>query len=91
MTTEPQTIETRVSRLEGAQNHAATKADLAELHAATKADLAELRVDLKGDVAEVRGSVAALNAEMRMLKWGMGMLCVLNIAVLTALLQLLVR
>ena len=39
-------IEDRVSRLEGAYDHLATKADLAELKGELKADMAELKADM---------------------------------------------
>ena len=40
------TIEDRVSKLEGAYDHLATKADLAELKGELKADMAELKADM---------------------------------------------
>ncbi|MCE2489259.1 MAG: hypothetical protein J4G17_04700 [Anaerolineae bacterium] len=40
------TIEDRVSKLEGAYEHLATRADLAELKGELKADLAELKADM---------------------------------------------
>ena len=54
-------INDRVSRLEGAYEHLATKEDIAELrgsyeHLATKADIAEL----KAEMSELRGSVRVL-------------------------------
>lgn len=40
------TIEDRVSKLEGAYDHLATKADLAELKGELKSDMAELKADM---------------------------------------------
>ena len=73
-------LEDRVSRLEGAYEHLATKADLAELkaelkadigglraeheHMATKADLAELKAELKDDMGKLQVSL---------IKWMVGL------------------
>ena len=56
--------EDRISRLEGAYEHLATKADVAELradlkHIATKADLANLRAEMKEDVWRISRSVSS--------------------------------
>ena len=62
-------LEDRVSRLEGAYEHLATKADVAELraeheHLATKADLADLRAELKEDMGKLQVSL---------IKWMVGL------------------
>ena len=64
-------VSDRVSRLEGAYEHLATKADIAELHGATKADIAELRGATKADIQELRGdTMAAIVAlETRLIRW----------------------
>ena len=54
-------MEDRVSRLEGAYEHVATKADIGEV----KADIAELRVESKTDIAEVKADIAELRAESK--------------------------
>ena len=62
MTTQPQTpdpLVERMSRLEGAYEHLATKADIALL----KSDLAEVKGELKADLAEM---------ESRLIKWTVG-------------------
>ncbi len=58
--------EERVSRLEGAYDHLATKADVADV----RTEIAEVRIE----VADVRTEVVKLRAEMaametRMVKW----------------------
>ncbi len=54
--TETADLTERVSRLEGAYEHLATKADIAELRGEFKADIAEL----KADIAELKGSLKML-------------------------------
>lgn len=56
------TIQDRVSRLEGAQEHVASKADLAEATGELKVEMANSKGELKVDVAESKGE---LKAEMR--------------------------
>ena len=55
-TDERQSTEERVSRIEGAQAHLATKADLAQ---------AETRIT--GQIAEIRAEIA--KSEARMIRW----------------------
>ena len=73
-------LEDRVSRLEGAYEHLATKADVADAkadlksdiaelkaehtHMATKADLADLRAELKEDMGKLQVSL---------IKWMVGL------------------
>ena len=52
--------EERVSRLEGAYEHLATKADLEEVKADLKADIAELKVNIADLKAELTWRVAGL-------------------------------
>ena len=57
------TTEERVSRLEGAHEHFATKADVAEL----KAQFAELKAqfaELKADVRELRSELKAMETRL---------------------------
>ena len=56
--------EERVSRLEGAYDHLATKADLED----TKAYLEVVRADLKADVAELKVNIADLKVNIADLK-----------------------
>ena len=53
-------IEERVSRLEGAYDHLATKADLEEVKADLKADIADLKVN----VSDLKVNIADLKAEL---------------------------
>ncbi|MCY3946845.1 MAG: hypothetical protein OXF44_11250 [Anaerolineaceae bacterium] len=59
------TIEDRVSKLEGAFDHLATRADLAELKGEFKADMAELKGELRADMAELKAD---------MIKWMVGLM-----------------
>ena len=57
-------LEDRVSRLEGAYEHLATKADLGELKAEFKADLGELKAEFKDDMGKLQVSL---------IKWMVGL------------------
>ena len=67
------TIQDRVSRLEGAQEHVASKADLAEATGELKVEMANSKGELKVEVANSKGelkadfaeSIGELKAEMR--------------------------
>ena len=72
------TVEERLSRLEGGYEHMATKGDIAELKA-----------ELSSAIASVRVEVAELKADIRLLKWVMGLIVLLNAGVLAALIRLL--
>ena len=63
MTTTP-TIEERLSRLEGAYDHLATKADIARIEGELKADIARIEGELKADIAELKGSFKTLIVAM---------------------------
>ncbi len=58
--TETADLTERVSRLEGAYEHLATKADIAALRGELKTDIAALRGELKADIAELKGSLKML-------------------------------
>ena len=60
------TIEDRVSKLEGAYGHLATKADLAELKGELKADLAELKADMNKWMVDLMLASAGLAATIAM-------------------------
>jgi hypothetical protein len=47
-------MEERVSYLEGAYEHVATKADIADLRGELKADIADLRGELKTDIINLQ-------------------------------------
>ena len=59
------TTEERVSRLEGAHEHFATKADIADVKAELKANIAEAKAELKADIANVKTDVRELRSELR--------------------------
>ena len=58
-------MEERLSRLEGAYEHLATKADLAELKGALKAEMAEMEGGLKAEMAHM---------EVRLVRWMIGII-----------------
>ena len=55
------TIEERVSRLEGAHEHFATKADIADV----KTELAEAKAELKAELASVKADMRELRSELK--------------------------
>lgn len=55
------TTEERLSRLEGAYEHVATKADIADL-----------RAELKSDMASLRGDMAGLKTDL--IRWMVGLM-----------------
>ncbi len=70
MTTGP-SIEERVSRLEGAYEHLATKADVAELKAELKADIAHIEARiLRWLLPTVIASIGATAAIVRLVGGG---------------------
>ena len=74
-------LEERVSYLEGAHEHLATKADVA----AVKTDIAAVKTDIaavKTDIAAVKTDIAKL--ETRLIKWIIGLM-VASIAVASTL------
>lgn len=68
-------LEDRVSRLEGAYEHLATKADLSELRAEFKTDIGELKAEFKTDIgelkAEFKDDIGAL--QVSLIKWMVGL------------------
>ncbi len=69
-------LEDRVSRLEGAYEYLATKADVTELkaeheHLATKADVAELKAEFKSDIGELKADMGKL--QVSLIKWMVGL------------------
>lgn len=56
-------LEDRVSRLEGAYEHLATKADISDLKAELKTDISDSRAELKADVSELKTDVSDLRTE----------------------------
>ena len=54
------TVDQRVSKLEGAYEHLATKADLSDLKAELKVGLTDLKADLRGDLIKLIMGLAGL-------------------------------
>lgn len=77
--TEP-TIDARVSRLEGGYEHVATKADISRVEDGIKTEFFRLE-------AGTNAAIAAIRAEVQLLKWGMGLLVLLTCAILGAVLS----
>ncbi len=78
----------------------ATKMDIKELKAETKADIAELKVETKADIkdmatktdiAEVKADIVELKADIRAMKWMLGSLLAVNVAIIVSVVTLLVR
>ena len=65
MTTTTPTIEERLSRLEGAYDHLATKADIARIEGELKADIAELKGSFKTLIVAMTAGLALLNILLR--------------------------
>ena len=83
------TVEERLSRLEGGYEHMATKGDIAELKAELSGAIADVRVEVAELRANLSESIGGVKAEIRLLKWGMGLIVLLNAGVLAALIRLL--
>lgn len=73
-------LEDRVSRLEGAYEHLATKADLGELKADLKSDIAELRAEhthmaTKADLGELKAEFKDDMGKLQvsLIKWMVGL------------------
>ena len=54
------TVDQRVSKLEGAYEHLATKADLSDLKTELKVGLTNLKADLRGDLIKLIMGLAGL-------------------------------
>ena len=86
-------LEERVSSIEGAYDHLATKADVQELRGEMNTAVERLRGDLRTEMETMRGDLRndIRNSEVRMIKWGAGMMIgniVANIIAMAALLRL---
>ena len=60
-------LEQRISRLEGAYEHVATKANLAETEGRLEASIAELRGELRGSLFVIRWMIAAIGIGLTLL------------------------
>ena len=86
-------LEERVSSIEGAYDHLATKADVQELRGDMNAAVEELRVDMIAEMEKLRADlISEIRAsEARKIKWIAGIMIgnmVANIAAIAALLHL---
>ena len=95
-------LEERVSSIEGAYDHLATKADVQELRGDMNAAVQELRGDMNTAVQELRGDmntavqelrgdlvVEIRAAEVRMIKWVAGLMIGTALGTVTAVAALL--
>ena len=81
---EPETDDSRISRLEGAYQHLATKEDVAN----TRSEIANVRTEIanvRTEIADIKAYVAA--AETRLIRWGIGGMSV-GFAAMTAIIKL---
>ena len=62
------TAEERISRIEGAIPHLATKEDISDL----RGDMYGETGGLRSEIAELRGEMRELHGEMRAVRWIMG-------------------
>ena len=80
-------LEERISSMEGAYDHLATKADVQDMRGEMRTTAAELRTEMetvRGDlIAEIRAS------EIRMIKWGAGMMVGMMLGMTTVMAALL--
>ena len=77
VTREPETDDSRISRLEGAYQHLATKEDVAN----TRSEIANVRTE----IAELRAFISSV--EGRLLRWTVGAMGV-GFAIMTAVIKL---
>ena len=96
--TNPETLEPRLSRLEGAYEHVATKEDVANVRtevANVRVEIGDLRTeigDVRTEIANVRTEIANVKsyvaaAETRLIRWGVGSMGV-GFAAMTAIIKL---
>ena len=77
VTRDPETVEPRLSRLEGAYEHVATKEDVANV----RTEVANVRTE----IADLRTYIAAM--ESRLIRWAVGGMGV-GFAIMTAVVKL---
>ena len=84
-------LEERVSSIEGAYDHLATKADVQELRGDMNTAIERLRGDLRTEMETIRGDLRndIRTSEVRMIKWGAGMMVGTALGIVTAMAALL--
>ena len=74
--TEPQAKAIVATMRRAVSDGVATKGDVTELRTELKGDIGELRTELKGDIgelrAELKGDIGAVKAELWAVKWVLG-------------------
>ena len=89
--TNPETLEPRLGRLEGAYEHVATKEDVTNVRteaANVRVEIGDVRTEISNvrtEIANVKSYVAA--AETRLIRWGVGSMGV-GFAAMTAIIKL---
>ena len=84
-------LEERVSSIEGAYDHLATKADVQELHGDMNTVVQELRGDMNAAIERLLGDmmVEIRASEVRMIKWVAGLMVGTALGTVTAVAALL--
>ena len=81
---EPQAKAIAITVRKAVSEGVATKSDVGELRAELKGDIAELRAELKGDIgelrAELKGDIGAVKAELWAVKWVLGFMFAIILA-----------
>ena len=67
-------VTTSTLRAELCELRAELRAEMAELRAELRGEMAELRSELHAAVADARGEFKAIHAELRMLRWMLGLI-----------------
>ncbi len=80
-------LEERVSSIEGAYDHLATKADVQELRGDLRTDMETMRGDLRTEMETMRGDLVAQMraAEIRTIKWVAGITIGTSLGTVTAI------
>ena len=84
-------LEERVSSIEGAYDHLATKADVQELRGDMNTAIERLRGDLRTEMETMRGDLRndIRTSEVRMIKWVAGLMVGTALGIVTAMAALL--
>ena len=69
---EAQSLPERMSRLEGAYRHLATKADLEKLGTELRGEIAGVKDDLSEKIAAQGKELAGISGQLKTLKWAIG-------------------
>lgn len=84
-------LEERVSSIEGAYDHLATKADVQELRGDMNTAIERLRGDMRTEMETMRGDLRndIRTSEVRMIKWVAGLMVGTALGIVTAMAALL--